>query len=349
MDIRDMLESRGHAIAISVSAALLASAAAWAALGRDGEREALLARAEKARAVLVTSPVPERAKPDFSGIAGAWDAGAVAAPQGKKAFVSAPKPRVTARVIPSATTEPGPVKLVLPAVPVPAATASPGRVVLKWSAPAAGAKIAAIAEIRIWRQSAGEREASVVAKLRGDAVEWADENVRPRATYEYRLQLVTAQPTADGAQESARSAAATATSPSDADIAFTGGSESAAMIVVKKWSSGEWREERFVVRPKDEAAGRDGVIGGVIVKANQRVDFSCGFVLHSIHRETRRYFIMVPERRFDGKVVQLVPVRRELSREWLRIEFTDDAGTRRRLWQNDPLPEGAEPLTEADR
>ena len=41
--------------------------------------------------------------------------------------------------------------------------------------------------------------------------------------------------------------------------------------------------------------------------------------------------------------------RREMRRETPRIEVVDDAGVARRLWQDDTLPDGAEPLTEDDR
>ncbi len=349
MDMRSLLESRGHAAAISASAVLLAAVAAHAAMGRDGERDALDVRAAAARSVLNSNPAPELPRPDFSGIAAAWDASSIVAPEGKRAFVSAPRPRVTARVIPSALREPGPDKKDLPAAPAPVASVSPGRVALKWDAIAAGPGVATISAIRVWRQAAGEGEPALVATLPGSAVEWADDSVRPRATYEYRLQLVTLQETAGGARESARSGAAAATSPSDADIVFTGGSESVAIIGVRKWSGGEWQEESFMVRPRDEEQGRDGAIGGVIVKSNRKLDFSCGFVLHSIRRETRRFAIQVLRNRLAGGALVQVTERQEFSRESLRIDFTDDTGARRHLWQNDPLPAGAQPLTPADR
>jgi hypothetical protein len=349
MDMRSVLESRGHAVAISASAVLLAAVVAHAALGSDGDRDALDVRAAAARSVLNTNPVPEFVSPDFSGIAGAWDVASIVSPEGKRAFVSAPKPRVTARVIPSARPDSEPSMKTLPAAPVPVAAISPGRVTLKWGAVAAGPGVAAISAIRVWRQAAGEREPALVATLPGNAVEWADDAVRPRATYEYRLQLSTTQETADGARESARSGAVAATSPSDADIVFTGGSDSVAIIVVRKWSGGEWQEETFMVRPRDEQEGRDGVIGGVIVKSNRKVDFSSGFILNAIRRETRRFAVQVLRNRLEGGVLIQVAERLELSRESLRIDFTDDTGARRHLWQNDPLPAGAEPLTPADR
>ncbi|KAF0245460.1 MAG: hypothetical protein FD180_1579 [Planctomycetota bacterium] len=349
MDARNFFESRGHAAALGASAVLFAAVAAHAALGGDAERDAASVRASAAGAAVVSNPAPKFATPDYSSISVAWSTSAVTEPDGKRAFVSAPKPRVIANVRGRKPAD-APPDRILPAPPVPEATAAPGRVSLRWTAVATGSTVAAVSEIRMLRRGPGDNSAVLVATLKGDATAWEDADVKPRAVYEYRLVVATAQLTKDGRKESGMSAAAQATCPAGADIRFTAGSEgNAAIVIVRKWLDGEWLEQSFTAFPRNEERAHDGAIGGFAVREGKRVDFACGFTLLSIRREIRRFTVPFQEREIVKGVLQVREVRREMSRELLRIEFIDDTGATRKLWKEGDLPENAEPLTENDR
>ena len=79
------------------------------------------------------------------------------------------------------------------------------------------------------------------------------------------------------------------------------------------------------------------------------MDFSCGFTLLAIRRENRRFTVPSQETTIVNGRLQVRHVRKEMSRECLRIEFTDDTMARRALWREGDLPERAEPLTENDK
>lgn len=349
MDWRGIVERRGHSAALAVSALLLAAAAAHAALGGDGRRETLSLRTTVAAATLVSNPAPAAERPDLGVLRSAWEAGAVAAPAGRGSFVSAPRPRVVVRFAGVAESpEPARVRP-LPAVPVPRAEASPGRISLRWAPVEAGPGSAEVAGIRVWRRAAGEREAAAVATLRAGATSWDDEAVSRRISYEYRLQLVAREGAGAAAPESALSAPAAATAPPDFEISCPGCADEAAVIVVRKRIAGEWLEQSFTVRPRSDDGVRDGAIGGRIVRGNRPLDFSTGCVLTAIRRETRRFVVIALERRREEGVPVEVPVRRELAREWIRLEYQDETGAGRKLWKADPFPAGAEPLGEEDR
>lgn len=349
MDWKELLERRGHAAALAVSALLLAGAAAHAALGGDGRRESLSLRTAVAAASLESNPVPAAELPDLRALRSAWEPGAVAAPAGRGSFVSAPRPRVTVRVVGGEkTAEPARARA-LPDVPVPAAEASPGRISIRWPAVREGADLAGIAAIRVWRRAAGEREAAVVATLKGGATSWDDESVSARTSYEYRLQLVARDGAGAAARESALSAAAAATAPPDFEISCPGAADQAAVILVRKRIGGEWLEQAFTVWPRGEGGDPDGAIGGRVVRGNKAVDFSTGCVLTAIRRETRRFAVTTVERRFENGLAVEVPVRRVVERAWTRLEFLDETGAKRKLWKADAFPAGGEPLGEEDR
>jgi hypothetical protein len=349
MDIRSFLESRGHAAALGATAVLFSAVAAHAALSQDAERGAAAVRVSAAGAAVASNPAPVYAKPDFSLITQAWMPEALARPEGKKAFVSTPKPRVVANVLGQRKPDPGPDR-VLPAAPVPAATAEPGRVTLRWAPVAKGASVATVSEIRVLRRGPGDAALASVVTLKGDATAWEDVNVKARAAYEYRLVVATAQKTKDGRAESDHSPAARATCPAGAEIRFSAGSEgNAAILLVRKWVEGDWIERAFTVFPRNEDAGRSGAIGGVVAHEGKRVDFACGFTLLSIRKEIRRFTVPFQERQIEDGQLVARQVRKEMSRECLRIEFTDDTGTKCRLWKEGDLPADAEPLTDEDR
>ena len=347
MDVRSFLETRGHAAALSVSAVLFAAVAAHAALGHEEERDAVALRATAARAAVASNPAPIFGKPDYSTISAAWSPSAVAAPDGKRAYVSSSKTRVVANVIGKPRI--GDKPIVLPAAPAPEASVVPGRVSLRWSPVVKGAGVATVSEIRVLRRGPGDIAAAVVATLKADATAWEDANVKPRAEYEYWLQISTAQVTKDGRRESDSSAATQATCPAGADIRFTGGSDGAAFVIVRKWIDGEWLEQSFSAWPRNEENGRGGEIGRVIVRNGKQLDFACGFTLLAIRREIRRFTVPWEERRIVNGVIVARKMRREMSRECLRVEFTDDAGATRKIWKEGDLPENAEPLGENDK
>lgn len=349
MDLRGFLERRGHAAALAVSALLLAAAAAHAALCGDGRREGLALRTAVARATLDANPAPGSDPPDLGALRSAWEPGALAAPAGRGTFVSAPRPRVVVRVVGGAKPA-EPVRLLpLPAVPLPRAEVSPGRIELRWPAAGGGAGFAEIASIRVWRRAAGEREATAVATLEGGATSWDDEGVAARTAYEYRLQLVARDGAGTTARESALSAPAAATAPADFEISCSGCAEQAAVIVVRRRIGGEWLEHSFTVWPRGEDGVPDGAIGGRVVRGQRALDFSTGCVLTAIRRATRRFAVAAVERRFENGVAVDVPVRREVARDWILLEYRDETGAARRLWKADPFPAGGEPLGDDDR
>ncbi|MEK7467443.1 MAG: hypothetical protein AAB074_08520 [Planctomycetota bacterium] len=349
MDVRNFLESRGHAAALGVSAVLFAAMAAHAALGHDDARAAAGVRTSAAAAAVASNPGPAFVKPDYSAVTFAWSPAAIAAPEGKRGYVSAPRTRVLLNVIGQKKADPGP-KLLLPAPPVPQATAEPGRVSLQWPPVTKGARVAPVSEIRVMRRGPGDRAGVAVASLKGDATAWEDKDVKPRSTYDYRLQVATTHETEDGRRISADSPPAAATCPAGADVRFTAGSEgNAAILVVRKWIQGEWLEHSFTVLPFNEETGKDGAIGGMAVREGKRVDFSCGFTLLAIRREIRRFTVPFQEREVVDGELKVRHVRRESSRECLRVEFKDDTGVTRKLWKEGDLPENAEPLGEGDK
>ncbi|MBI2922526.1 MAG: hypothetical protein HYY18_15855 [Planctomycetes bacterium] len=343
MTAREFLSARGHAAAAAASAFLLLSTATWAAFRDDPELAAAIRATRDASAALADSPPPALDRPDTGGILAAWSRPAIAEPAGRGEWVARPRPKIVPNVVRRKTAPDPDRKLPLATPGAPQAEAEPGGVHLEWPAPAAGKEAAPVTGIRILRRGPGDAAPVTVASLPGAARSWDDSAVAPKTSYEYRLQFLTTAPTPDGRPESALSPPTTAVTPADVALRYTGGSDDAALLIVRKCSGGEWREQTFTVQPRNDDTGQTGEIGGV--ERRTGADWRTGFVLLQIRRELFRFRAPVTHRHVDanGVLVQtLVMEDRQILR--YRIAWLDDDGIRHELWMEVRLPAGAVPV-----
>ncbi|MCE9582698.1 MAG: hypothetical protein K8T20_09415 [Planctomycetes bacterium] len=347
MQLRSLIESGGHQAAIAASLALFAGTLGAAILGHDQERDVSLTRLAAARAVLASNPSPELPPTDWSAVTTAWSRHSVVAPAGGRAFVATPRTRVVPNVVKAVDCLP-PASPVLRDPPAPAATSGPGHISLQWPMPARGTNEAAISEIRISRRVTGGTAFETVATLKPGSTSWDDESVAPRRSYDYRLQFHTDDPRSRSA-DSSFSPTASATCSSGVELRFTGGSESGATIVVRKWIDGAWAEGRFAVVPREETSGHSGAIGEIVTAGGKKTDFSTGFVLVRVTRATRHFLVRFQENKWVGNNLEIVPSTRIVSREALCLEYLDDSGSGCHLWMDQAPPTGGEPAAGEDR
>lgn len=344
MTPREFLASRGHLAAAASSAFLLLATVAWAALGGDPDLDAARESVREAGAKLASNPPPRIERPEYGCVPAAWSPSAIAAPAGRGDWVMRPRPKVVPVLI-RRKGDPGkPEKPLVLATPgAPRAEAEPGSVHLEWPAPAAAKEAAPVTGIRVLRRGPGDAAPAVVASLPGSARAWDDSAVSPKTAYEYRIQYLTSAATVDGRGESAPSPAAAATTPSGVAIRYVGGADSAALLLVRKCSAGEWREKTATVHPRDENARRTGEIGGV--ERNTGADWRTGFILLRIWKPVFRYRVPVVHRELDanGVVVQKIVMEdRQIDR--YRIAYLDDDGVEHEMWMEIRLPDGAVPV-----
>ncbi|MEK7866049.1 MAG: fibronectin type III domain-containing protein [Planctomycetota bacterium] len=243
------------------------------------------------------------------------------------------KPRIVPRPVPGGVVQPG---LVLKPPVLQPPTTEVGRVDLEW-APEEGSS-APLKGWLVFRRAAGG-EWGEVASLPTDARTWSDEKLDADAPYEYRIEAV---PDALAVfEEQGRSSSVRAVrTPDGTRMRLLLGSPGLAMIQVEKFLAGEWRSQKFSVRP-GEAIGQDlrNPIGGTLLP------MSTGCVLIAIEeatrvrKETRKGDHLVPDPSNPSRQL-LMPYEYEVEvpDRLTRATYRDRGGEVRELWQETGRP-----------
>ncbi|NUN47482.1 MAG: fibronectin type III domain-containing protein [Candidatus Brocadiae bacterium] len=346
-DIKQVLMEKGELIALGTAGAILVGYLAVSfTLGGDAELPVFQQKVQMAQQKLTDNAAPELVKPDFSAVTAAWAPESVAAPAGQRSWVTFMAPVVK----PDVKVSEGPVvpveveRIVITPV-MGAAETGLGQVSIRWTAgkPPPGKPAARATEYEIHRQEAGKGWAPLT-KVAGTKTTHTDLTVEPKKKYAYKVRLLTKDKTIGDKSQSDWSQSVEATIPSGVAIIYEGGGAQAAILTVRKFMGGEWREKKYTVFPRkdddDPAKARDGAVGKIEREKGEdgkwaEVDFRTGFVLLEIKKEKFKFIRKELRKKFDDKGTLLGEEEIEIpqERDRMKIVFLDDDGAQKELWQ----------------
>ncbi len=244
------------------------------------------------------------------------------------------KPKVVAVLIDYGT---GPAAIVLKPPVLDPPTTDVGRVDLAW-APEEGST-APLKGWRVFRRDAGGGDWSEVASPDEEARSFSDTKVAADAPYEYRVDVVP-DPSVVFEDKGRSSAVRAVRTPDGTRLKLLTGSPDLALIQVEKYLEGEWKTQKFSVRP-GEAIGQNlrNPIGGTLAP------MATGCVLISIEevtrirKVTRKGHHLVPDPDNPNRQI-LVPYEyvEEVPERITRATYRDRGGEVRELWQETGRP-----------
>lgn len=243
------------------------------------------------------------------------------------------KPRIVPRPVDGGVVQPG---LVLKPPVLQPPTTEVGRVDLEW-APEEGSS-APLSGWLVFRRAAGGAWGEV-ASLPADAATYSDAGIDADAPYEYRVDAVP-DPSAVFEDKGRSSAVRAVRTPDGTRLKLLSGSPVFAFIQVEKHLAGEWKSQKFSVRP-GEPIGKDlrNPIGGTLLP------MATGCVLVSVEDATRMKKVtrkgnhLVPDPSDPGKQI-LMPYEyvEEVPERLTRATYRDRGGELRELWQETGRP-----------